>query len=292
MTVDPPAWWRERSDDQGIALSLELTLLAREQSAYQKIEIFEHATFGRLLVLDGYIQASQADEFIYHEMAMHVPLLGRARRDASVLIIGGGEGGALREALVHDFVTHVTMVEIDARVIALSNEYLGVNGDYDDPRVELVVANAADFVAEAKAQGTRFDVILLDLTEPVGPSANLFTEGFLRDLVELVSDTGVIVDSDSFFISLDGGQFLQEASGDGENLVSVMRRTKLLPHMEVYRTRVPLYPGADFGFFVYSRDGVSLSQPVREHQGRHYDPAIHQAAFVLPRWQREWLKPF
>ena len=292
MTNIQPLWWRERSDDQGIALSLELTPLAREQSDFQTIEIFEHATFGRLLVLDGYIQASQADEFIYHEMALHVPLLGRARRNASVLIIGGGDGGALREALVHDFVTNVTMVEIDARVIALSNEYLGVNGDYGDPRVDLVIANAADFVTDAKTKGLRFDVILLDLTEPVGPSANLFTEGFLRDLVTLVSDTGVIVDSDSFFISLDGGQFLQEASGEGENLVSAMRRTRLLPHMEVYRTRVPLYPGADFGYFIYSRDGVSLSRPVRDYQGRHYDPAIHAAAFVLPRWQRDWLKPF
>jgi spermidine synthase len=91
---------------------------------------------------------------------------------------------------------------------------------------------------------------------------------------------------------MEGGQFLQEASGEGENLVSAMRRTRLLPHMEVYRTRVPLYPGADFGYFVYSRDGHSLRHPVREYQGRHYDPAIHAAAFALPRWQREWLKPF
>ena len=117
-TTDPnspdPFWWRERSDGSGTALALEVRLLHREQSPFQTIEILEHAAFGRILVLDGYIQASQADEFIYHEMALHVPLLGRARRDASVLVVGGGDGGALREALVHDFVRQVTMIEIDA----------------------------------------------------------------------------------------------------------------------------------------------------------------------------------
>jgi len=288
-TSAAPAWWRERSDGLGIAQSLELTLLHREESPFQVIEIFDHAAFGRILVLDGYVQASQADEFIYHEMALHVPLLGRERRDTSVLIVGGGDGGALREALVHDFVSQVTMVEIDRRVIELSNRYLGVEGDYDDPRVTLVVDNAGDLVRAARSEGRTYDVIVLDLTEPVGPSANLFTEDFCADLAAIVSETGVIVDSDSIFLTRDGGHFLQEVSGGGENLVSVMRRTRLLPHIEVYRTKIPLYPGADFGFFLYGRDGVSLRRPVAAYHGRHYDPEVHQAAFALPRWQRDWL---
>ncbi len=284
-----PFWWRERSDGSGTALALEVRLLHREESPFQTIEILEHAAFGRILALDGYIQAAQADEFIYHEMALHVPLLGRARRVASGLIGGGGDGGALREALVHDFVRHVTMIEIDAQVIALANRYLGINGDYDDPRVTLIVADAAGAVREARARGERYDVILLDLTEPIGPSANLFTEPFLADLVTLVSDAGVIVDSDSLLLTRDGGRYLQEASGGGENLVNVMRRTRMLPHLEVYRTKVPLYPGADFGFFLYGRGEVSLAEPVANYQGRHYDPAIHRAAFALPLWQRNWL---
>ncbi len=113
-------WWHERSDGHGITTSVEVKLLHSEQSPYQLIEIYDHQSFGRLLVLDGYIQASQADEFIYHEMAVHVPLLGRERKDASVLVIGGGEGGIVRESLKHDFVTSVTMVEIDQRVVDLA----------------------------------------------------------------------------------------------------------------------------------------------------------------------------
>ena len=282
-------WWQERCDGMGISQSLKVKLLHREQSPFQLVEIYEHEDFGRLLVLDGYIQASQADEFIYHEMGMHVPLLGRERKDANVLIIGGGDGGNLREALVHDFVKSVTMVEIDERVIRLSEEYLGVNGDYNDPRVNLVIDDAKKFVSEAKERGDKFDVIILDLTEPVGPSAVLFTETFFTDLVEVVSDTGVVVDSDSVFLTLNGGGFLQEQSGDGENLVSVMLKTRLLPHMEAYRANVPLYPGGDFGFYLYSKDGVSLRHPVQEYEGKHYDADVHQASFALPKWQRDWL---
>ena len=284
-----PKWWRERSDGIGLAQSLHMTLVHRQQSPFQLVEIYDHADFGKVLVLDGYIQASQADEFIYHEMVVHVPLLGRIRADASVLIIGGGEGGALREALRHDFVTKVTMVEIDRVVVDLSAKYLAVNGDYDDPRVELIIADAGDVVRDARRRGQTFDVIILDLTEPVGPSAGLFTGAFCAELADIVSETGVIVDSDSIFVSTKGGHFLQELSGEGENLVSTMLRTRLLPHIEIYRTKIPLYPGADFGFFLYSRDGVSLREPVTPFQGRHYDAGIHRAAFALPAWQRQWL---
>ena len=223
-------WWQERCEDLGIAQSLDMVLLHAERSPYQLIEIFEHAAFGRVLVLDGYLQASQADEFIYHEMGLQVPLLGRKRENTSVLIIGGGDGGSLRESLVHDFVTAVTMVEIDQRVVELSKEFLGVNGDYNDPRVNLIFDDAGNFVRDAKARGQTFDIIVLDLTEPVGPSAGLFTEAFFVDLAQLVSETGVVVDSDSIFLTREGAGFLQEQSGDGENLVSVMLRTKLLPH--------------------------------------------------------------
>ena len=284
------SWWRERDDGIGSAQSLNMTLLHSEQSDFQLVEIYEHEAFGRVLVLDGYIQASQADEFIYHEMAMHVPLLGRKRKDASVLIIGGGEGGALREALKHDFVSDVTMVEIDRRVVELSEKYLAVNGNYDDPRVTLAIENAADLVARDRKAGKTYDVILLDLTEPVGPSAGLFTREFCEQLVELVAEDGVIIDSDSIFLSKEGGHFLQEESGDGENLISIMLRDRLLPHVDMYRTSIPLYPGADFGFFIYSRDGRSLKEPVREFVGRHYNADIHRAAFAIPSWQREWLK--
>ena len=174
-------------------------------------------------------------------------------------------------------------------MIELSNRFLAVNGDYSDSRVHLRTEDAGKVVRAERDRGARFDVILLDLTEPVGPSANLFTEDFLAALVAILSDDGVIVDSDSLYLTRDGGRFLQEVSSGGENLFSAMRRTRLLPHLDVYRARVPLYPGADFGFFLYGRNDVSLREPVIDYDGRHYSPEVHRAAFAVPRWQRDWL---
>ena len=212
----------ERPGKLGVSIALNAIVLHREVSNFQTIEVLEHKDFGRILTLDGYIQACQADEFIYHEMAVHVPLLGRDKGDVSVLIIGGGDGGILREVLVHNFVASVTMVEIDKRVIELSNQYLGIEGNYSDPRVKLVISDASKFVDTAIDDNALFDLIVLDLTEPIGPSASLFTESFINDLSGLLTSTGVIVDSDSIFLSTSGGHFLQEESSGEENLYNLV----------------------------------------------------------------------
>jgi len=283
-------WWHERNGELGVSILLDAKTLHKEKSEFQDIEILKHDHFGTLLVLDGYIQACQADEFIYHEMAVHVPLLGYVHDKASVLIVGGGDGGILREVLVHDFVDTVTMVEIDHRVIELSNKFLGIQGNYDDPRVSLRIEDAAAFVKGAISAGKKFDLIVLDLTEPVGPSANLFTEKFISSLSTIVTEKGVILDSDSIFISKIGSRFLQEESAGVENLINVMRRKKFLPKIDIYRTNIPFFPGADFGFFIYSQNNISLREPKVTYVGRHYDPDIHKAAFILPKWQQYLLE--
>jgi spermidine synthase len=283
-------WWHERNGELGVSILLDAKTLHKEKSEFQDIEILKHDHFGTLLVLDGYIQACQADEFIYHEMAVHVPLLGYVHDKASVLIVGGGDGGILREVLVHDFVDTVTMVEIDHRVIELSNKFLGIQGNYDDPRVSLRIEDAAAFVKGAISAGKKFDLIVLDLTEPVGPSANLFTEKFISSLSTIVTEKGVILDSDSIFISRIGSRFLQEESAGVENLINVMRRKKFLPKIDIYRTNIPFFPGADFGFFIYSQNNISLREPKVTYVGRHYDPDIHKAAFILPKRQQYLLE--
>ncbi len=289
MDNDAKNWWHEREDGIGITQTLDLDLLHRERSDYQLIEIFDHAELGRLLVLDGYIQACQADEFVYHEMAVHIPLLGRRRDRNSILIVGGGDGGILRECLRHDFVDDVTMVEIDHRVVELSRDYLGIEGNYEDPRVELVIGDARAFVEQTLDDARTYDIVILDLTEPVGPSAAIFTVEFCRTLARLIPPEGVVVDSDSLYLTMKGGAFLQEVSGGGNNLVSAMDKHRFLDQLDVYHTRIPTYPGADFGFFLYSHDGFSYRDPVTEFVGRHYNPDIHRAAFALPTWQRNWL---
>ncbi|MEH6545267.1 MAG: hypothetical protein V7701_02480 [Sneathiella sp.] len=278
-------WWHEETEGVAFTHALDMTLLHSEQSPFQKIEIYEHAIFGRILTLDDLVQASHADEFMYHEMAVHVPLLGRKRENAEVLIVGGGDGGILREVLLHDFVTRVVMVEIDERVVELSKEYLTINGDYEDPRVELIIGDAAEYMRDAHKKKDLFDLIILDLSEPVGPSASVFTREFCQNFSACIKTDGVVLDSDSIFVGKDRAYFLQELCGDkDQNLVSIMQSDKLLPHAAAYRSIVQLYPAAEFGFFLYSHDGYDYSQPVKAHTGRHYNAELHSASFALPTW--------
>ena len=281
-------WWHEETEGVAFTHALDMKLLHSAQSPFQKIEVFEHDVFGRVLTLDDLVQASHADEFMYHEMAVHVPLLGRKREKADVLIVGGGDGGILREALRHEFVTRVVMVEIDERVIEVSKEYLGINGDYSDPRVELIIGDAAQYMRDARRKGDMFDLIILDLSEPVGPSSSVFTQSFCEDFAKCIKPDGVVLDSDSIFVGKDRAYFLQELCGDkDQNLVSIMQREKLLPHVAGYRSIVQLYPAAEFGFFLYSYDGHDYSKPVETWTGRHYNTELHKAAFALPTWWRE-----
>ncbi len=278
-------WWHEETEGIAFTHALDMKLLHSEKSPFQKIEIFEHETFGKILTLDDLVQASEADEFMYHEMAVHVPLLGKNWNDVSVLIVGGGDGGILREVLKHDFVSQVVMVEIDERVVELSKEYLAINGNYDDSRAELIIGDAAEYMRNARSSGRKFDLIILDLSEPVGPSSSVFTYEFCENFSNCITDRGVILDSDSIFVGKDRAYFLQELCGDkDQNLVSIMQDKKLLPYVSGYRSIVQLYPAAEFGFFLYGRDGHDYSRPVRSLTGRHYNSELHTAAFALPTW--------
>ena len=142
-------------------------MLYDSETDHQRLKVFENGTFGRVLTLDDVVQTTEGDNFIYHEMMTHVPILahGAARR---VLIIGGGDGGMAREVLRHDSVAHVTMVEIDAGVVDFSKQYLPMlsAGAFDDPRLELVIADGAGFIRQT-AGG--YDVIIVDSTDPIGP---------------------------------------------------------------------------------------------------------------------------
>ena len=149
------------------------------KTEHQHIIIFHNSKFGRVMALDGIIQTTERDEFIYHEMLTHVPIFSHGSVE-NVLIIGGGDGGMLREVTRHDTVTGVTMVEIDRSVIEMCREYLPKhsNGAFDDPRLNLVISDGAEYV---KTTDAKFDVIIVDSTDPIGPGESLFTKEFYSD---------------------------------------------------------------------------------------------------------------
>ncbi|MDE0384695.1 MAG: polyamine aminopropyltransferase [Defluviicoccus sp.] len=256
-------------------------VLHRERTVYQDLMIFENPCFGRVLALDGIVQTTEGDEFAYHEMLVHVPILahGNAKR---VAIIGGGDGGALEEVLKHD-VERVAMVELDPAVVELSRRYLpSICGDaFDDPRAEVIFADGAAFMREADET---FDVIVVDSTDPVGPSVALFEQEFYADCRARLGEAGVLV-------TQSGVTFMQE-----DEARDTYRRMKpLFADAWLYLTQVPTY-GAGFMTLGWgSLSAAPRKTPLAEIERRfraaaietrYYTPEIHVAAFGLPGYIR------
>ena len=284
MSADPAlARWYEQTRGMGVTQALDQRLLHRETTRFQEIEVHDHAAFGRVLVLDGTVQVSQADEFVYHEMAVHVALLGRRRGRARVLIVGGGDGGIVREVLRHPFVERVVMVEIDERVVDVSNRFLGVQGDYADPRVSLLFDDGLAYMKRAARAGERFELIVIDATDSTSPSKFLWTDSFYSDVVACLADDGVAVDSDIIVQGRDGARLSREPCE--LSIVDIMRSGRFFGRVEPYQARIPLYPGG-FIFFLCSKDAWSYREPHAEFVGRYYNPRLHRGAFALPTWAR------
>lgn len=252
------------------------------KSDCEQLLIFENPLFGRMLALDGIVQQTEADDFMYHEMMTHVPLLAHGNvRD--VLIIGGGDGGILQEVVRHKNVDNITLVEIDPEVIKFSQKHLPFfsNGAFEDPRVQVVIQDGCLFVKEARG---KFDVIICDSTDPIGPGVVLYTEQFYSDCKKALKPNGI-------FVNMNGVPFAQ-----GEIVQMTYRNRKAhFKDTGYYLTAVPTYVG---GFLAigWATDGDYRKVPLEEiekrlknvqGQMRYYNPAVHQAAFALPEYVKK-----
>ncbi|HEX3346528.1 MAG TPA: polyamine aminopropyltransferase [Acetobacteraceae bacterium] len=262
--------------------------LARVQSRFQDIFVFESHAHGTVMMLDGVVQITEADEFVYQEMIAHVPLLAHGAC-AQVLIIGAGDGGVLRRVLQHRGVTHAVMVEIDGEVMRLARAHLPAIGGqaWDDPRAEIIVGDGIDYMRQAP--DAAFDVIIVDSTDPIGVGEVLFTDGFYADAARVLTGSGIIVNQC-------GVPFLQA----DELRDTSARRARFFPHVGAYVAAVPTYVG---GFMTL---GFAAKQPgldavpaaaIRERAqaagvlGRtsYWTPELHAAAFALPPYIRRHL---
>jgi len=259
-------------------------LLFQGQTPYQKVDIYATKRWGKVLVLDGIIQTTEADEFVYHEMLTHVPMFGCAN-PRRVMIVGGGDGGILREVLKHD-IEHVDMVEIDRTVVDYCIEHMPTLNNagkiYSDPRASLVIEDAFEFI---KREKNRYDVILVDSTDPVGAAEVLFSETFYHLCRSALNPGGVLA-------LQDGVPFLQPEEAKGS--MSLLRSLGLLARC--YAIAVPTYYGGNMALGYASDDRAVMTpqlETVRarfEKSGmstRHYTPELHVASFVLPRWMQE-----
>ena len=236
------------------------------------------------MVLDGIVQTTEGDEFIYHEMLAHVPLFAHGGSARRVLIVGGGDGGMLREVVRHRDVERVVQVEVDAGVIETCREYLPNHsaGAFDDPRVEVVIADGARFVAET---AERFDVVICDSTDPEGPGTALFSPTFYSGCRRSLAPGGVLV-------TQNGVAFLQPEVA-GATAPELARRFR---DWHFFSAAVPTYAGGIM-LFGWATEDASLRavavETLRERHAasgirtRYYNPEVHVASFALPEYVRE-----
>jgi spermidine synthase len=272
-------------DDLGFRMTYAVEKVLYElQTEHQHLVLFEHKHFGKMLMLDGATQVTTRDEFIYHEMMTHVPILahGRARE---VLIIGGGDCGIAEEVLKHKSVKRLTQVEIDPSVIEFSKEHFPefTRPVFRDKRFESVIDDGMNYVA---VTDRRFDVIIVDSTDPQGPGAVLFTEKFYAACKRCMAKGGVMV-------TQNGVPFLQP-----DELVSSLRHfRKLFADGACYVASIPTYVGGHMAMG-WATDNRRLRETsvaaitarykkAGAFKTRYWTPEVHHAAFALPRFIAE-----
>ncbi|MET0378585.1 MAG: polyamine aminopropyltransferase [Spongiibacteraceae bacterium] len=258
-------------------------VLFERRTEHQHLVIFDSASFGRVMALDGVVQTTERDEFIYHEMLAHVPLFAHPAPKA-VLIIGGGDGGLLREVLKHDAVERIVLVEIDSAVIDLCKRYFPQHsqGAFDDTRLEIVIGDGIDYVCSTEH---RFDVVLSDCTDPIGPGEVLFSSRFYEGVKHALNSGGI-------FAAQNGSAFLQP-----EEITTTWQR--LSPYFSdrwFFTAAVPTYVGGLMTLAWASDDAQlrALSLATLQTRFAHsnmatrcYNPEIHAASFALPQYVRE-----
>ena len=259
-------------------------VLYSNHSRFQKIEVIESLDFGKMLILDGIINLTERDECVYHEMLIHVPLFSHPE-PSKILIIGGGDGGSAREVLKHEGITSIQQVEIDEEVIAVSKEYFpSIGRSLDHPKVNVLFVDAVRYVRETRE---RFDVIIIDSTDPViEQSEGLFTVPFYQDCLRALNENGIVATQ------------VGDIAFDRELVLGVFERLKqVFPIVRIYRAPIPTYTLAPYGFAFCSQailpeHELGFSRFGNSFETRYYNRQIHHAAFALPEYLKKELEDF
>ena len=277
-------WYSEfHTDNVKLSIKVDRHVFTK-QSHYQRIDIFDSPEFGRFLTLDGFMMLTEKDEFIYHEMITHIPLAVHPgiRR---VLVIGGGDGGAVRELLKYPGVEHVDLVEIDRDVVIASQEYLPFTADcLTDARVTIHYADGLRFV---RHMVNAYDLIVVDSTDPFGPGEGLFTKEFYGNCFKALTDDGIMVNQ-------------HESPFYQSDAIAVQRAHKRIVQSfdcsMIYQAHIPSYPSGHwlFGFSTKKYHPLRDFSPANWKRlgitTRYYNTQLHVGAFALPNYVEDMLK--
>jgi spermidine synthase len=255
----------------GLKLSVQVkSVVHKAKTKFQELAVYDTESLGRILVLDDVVQTTELDEYLYHECLAHVPMFAHPNPE-EVLIVGGGDGGTLREVLKHPSVKRATLVDIDEGVIDASKRFLPQwNVGFSNPRARVVISDGLEFVAKSKGE---YDVVIVDSTDPIGPGEVLFSEEFYRSIKRALRPGGLMAAQTENPIVM-------------PDLVKTVfgRLSAVFPVAKLYTGPMPTYPG---GFWSYTCAtlGLDPSVPARKPDDslefRYYSPEIHERAFVL-----------
>ena len=278
-------WFTER--DERIALSLKHHgRLFSKKSDFQNVEIYNTEAYGNMLTLDGMVMTTEKDEYVYHEMISHIPMLTHPNPER-VLVIGGGDGGTVREILKHEIVKEVVMVEIDGIVIDACKEHLpSIASALDHPKLNLLVEDGLNYIDECPSNS--FDLIIVDSTDPIGPGEGLFTSEFYKKVHDRLTENGIMVTQS------ESPRFNTKVF---QEIYQCYRGIFGKGNVHCYLAAIPTYPTGNWSFSYCSKgstnplamDYEKVKSFCAKHDLNYYNHQIHTAAFALPNYVQKLL---
>ncbi|QQY79895.1 spermidine synthase [Keratinibaculum paraultunense] len=271
-------WFTEfHNENSKFSMKVKEHLLS-VKSSFQKIDVLDTYEYGRVLVIDGFIMLTEKDEFIYHEMIVHVPMAvyPQAR---NILVIGGGDGGTLRELTKYPNIENIDFVEIDEMVVEISRDFFPfLHCGFEDNRINFYYEDGVKFVENKE---DTYDLIIVDSTDPIGPGEGLFTEEFYKNAYRALKEDGILVNQcESAYFKEDRREF--------ERAIGKLKR--IFPKSYAYQANIPTYPSGHwlFGFASKKYDPV-LDQKASQWgkyniYTKYYNEKVHKGAFYLPTY--------
>jgi len=277
--------WFSEKHTPNVKLSIQVDRqLYCGQSEFQRIDVFESKEFGRFLTLDGFMMLTEKDEFIYHEMMVHIPMAVHPAAK-KVLIIGGGDGGAIRELVRYPLVEQIDLVEIDELVVEVCKKHLPQTACcFGDERVTVHYQDGLKFIRHCENE---YDLIIVDSTDPFGPGEGLFTKEFYGNCYKALKEDGIMVNQHESAFYLDDAVAMQRAH---------KRIVESFPISRVYQAHIPTYPSGHWLFGFASKkyhpleDLKAVKWNALGFKTRYYNTQLHVGAFALPNYVEELLK--
>jgi spermidine synthase len=281
-------WFTERDEDIALSIRHEGEKLYDEQSDYQRVEVYRTIAYGNMLTLDGKVMCTEEDEYVYHEMIAHVSLLTHPD-PARILVIGGGDGGTIREVFRHPEVEQVTLVEIDEKVVEASRRFLpSLSSAFEHPKLKLEINDGVEFVKIARDNS--YDIVIVDSNDPVGPGEGLFTREFYKEVFRILAEPGIMITQS------ESPRFNRKVFTE---IYSCYKEIFGSNNVFSYLMFLPTYPTGMWSFSYSSRglchplETIDVKRQqclVESHKLKYYNQDIHKAAFATPEFVKDLMK--